>query len=166
MNTIKPDEYFMRCALTQAQKAFAQDEVPIGAVVVSPEGIVIGKGYNCVEKKQQQVCHAEIIAIGKAAKKMNNWRLNDCTIYSTLEPCAMCMNLIILSRVKKLVFAATSPVYGYQLDKEGINQLYRRNMLEIVQGVKEEESVLLLKTFFKNKREQGNGSKKLNQKRT
>lgn len=143
---------FMNIALKEAQKAFAKDEVPVGAVIVNRDKEIIAKGYNCVERKQQQIAHAEIVAITKANKKMGSWRLEGCWLYVTLEPCAMCINLILLSRMEGVVFGAPSPKFGYQLDKEGLISLYRRNTIRVLQGVCEQESALLLKKFFQQKR--------------
>ncbi len=109
------DQKYMKMALAQAKKAFAADEVPIGAIVVDSEGQVMGRGYNQVEKKHLQTAHAEVIAISRACKKVGDWRLNDCTLYVTLEPCTICMGLVGLSRVKRVVFGAQSTLFGYQL---------------------------------------------------
>lgn len=142
----------MNRALKEAQKAFVEDEVPIGAIVINHDKEIIAKGHNQVEKKQQQIAHAEIIAITRANKKMASWRLEGCWLYVTLEPCAMCINLILLSRMEGIVFGASSPKFGYQLDKEGLISLYRRNTIEVLQGVCEQESAQLLKNFFQRKR--------------
>jgi tRNA(adenine34) deaminase len=143
---------FMQKALKEAQKAYKKDEVPIGAVVIDPQGNIIGRGRNLVEKTKLQISHAEIRAISQACRKIGDWRLEGCWIYVTLEPCALCMNLILLSRLKGVVFGASSPIFGFELDKNRPLQLYRRNMIEIIKGVCEEESVTLLKKFFKEKR--------------
>ena len=145
-------EFYMQTALTQAQKAFNHNEVPIGAIVVNPEGVIIARSYNQVESKRLQTCHAEIQAITKACKKLKDWRLNGYWIYVTLEPCAMCMNLILLSRFEGLVYGASSPIFGYELDTKGPLQLYRRNTLQIYKGVHADASAQLLKDFFKKKR--------------
>ncbi len=108
---------YMREALKQARKAFEQGEVPIGAVVVGPDGTIIGRGYNKVEQLQQQNQHAEVRAINQACKKIDSWRLLDCSVYVTLEPCGMCMHLIKLSRMRGVVYGANSPLFGYRLDK-------------------------------------------------
>lgn len=146
------DIYYMQQALKQARKAYKKNEVPVGAIVVDKEGLVIGRGYNLVEQRHQQTAHAEVIAINKASKKLGDWRLNDCTLYVTLEPCMMCMSLIRLSRVKRVVFGASSPLFGYELDNKQSDQVYNKNMLVVAKGVCAHESSLLLKQFFKNKR--------------
>lgn len=148
----KKDTYFMKKALEQAQKARAAEEVPVGAIVVDSQGKIIGRGYNLVEKKDTQAAHAEVIAISKAGKKIGDWRLNGCWMYVTLEPCSMCMSLAVLSRLEGVVYGATSPVFGYQLDKELNFQLYKNGALLVVSGVCAEESSALLKDFFRHKR--------------
>ncbi len=143
---------YMQQALKQACKAYDNDEVPIGAVIVSPEGKIMSRSYNLVEKCQQQTAHAEIKAITKACKKIGNWRLEGCWLYVTLEPCSMCMNLILMSRLQGIVFGASSPIFGYHLDNSGPLQLYRRDTLHIIGGIGEQEASALLKKFFKQKR--------------
>ena len=145
---------YMNLALKEAQKAFKKDEVPIGAVIVSPEGKIVSRAYNQVEKKQQQIAHAEMQAIAKACKKRGNWRLNGHWLYVTLEPCSMCLNLALLSRLEGIVFGAESPVFGYHLDNRGPLQLYRRDTLQIIKGVGQQESAALLKRFFTEKRKE------------
>ena len=145
---------YMNLALKEAQKAFEKKEVPIGAVVIGPEGAIISQAYNQVEKKNQQVAHAEMQAIVKACKKKGNWRLEGHWLYVTLEPCSMCLNLVLLSRLEGIVFGAESPVFGYHLDNSGPLQLYRRDTLQIIKGVGQQESAALLKRFFTEKRKE------------
>ena len=94
---------FMEEAIKQANKALEKDEVPIGAVIVK-NGKIIARGYNCREKNQNALMHAEIVAIDKACKKLNSWRLDGCQIYVTLEPCPMCAGAIVNARIDKLVY--------------------------------------------------------------
>jgi len=159
MNTsifgVKQDVQFMRQALRQAQKASECDEVPIGAVIVNDKGEVIARGYNQVEKQHTQTAHAEMLAIAKAGKKMQDWRLEDCWIYVTLEPCAMCMVLIRLSRMKGVVFGADSPLFGYRLDKMLQLPVYKKDTFHVIKGVLKDEAAYLLKSFFKKKRKKG-----------
>lgn len=133
------DEKYMKKALNQAAKAFEKGDVPVGAVIVK-EGKVIATAYNKKEETKDATDHAEIIAIRKACKALNDWRLNDCEMYVTLEPCSMCMGAIRQARIKRLV-------YGAKIDKreEKLN-------LQIANRVLEEESSKLLKTFFQNQR--------------
>ncbi len=143
---------YMSKALQQAQKAFNKNEVPIGALIVDPQGNIIGRGHNLVEQKKQQTAHAEIRAIEQACRKQKDWRLDGCWIYVTLEPCSMCMNLILLSRCTGLVYGASSPIFGFELDNTGPLQLYRRNKIQIIKEICQKESIELLKNFFKKKR--------------
>ncbi len=93
-------------AIELAKKAYELGEIPVGAIVVSPEGEVIGEGYNLRERLQSPIAHAEIIAIEQAAKRLSNWRLCGCTLYVTLEPCPMCSGAIMNSRLKRVVYGA------------------------------------------------------------
>ncbi len=141
---------FMEEALKLAQKANKKGEVPIGAVIVR-NGKIISKGFNKREKTQNAIMHAEIVAIEKACKKLRSWRLDDCEIYVTLEPCLMCLGAIINSRIKKLVFGASdnkSCTKEFLLSK---NNSLNHN-LEIESGILEEDCAKLLKEFFKNAR--------------
>ena len=105
------DQYWMQYALNLAKQAKAQDEVPVGAVLVK-EGEVVGVGYNCPIATNDPTSHAEIQAIRSAAKTLNNYRLNDTTLYVTLEPCAMCAGAIVHARIARVVFGATDPKAG------------------------------------------------------
>ncbi len=144
----------MKLALKQAQKAFEADEVPVGAIIVAQDGEILGRGYNQVEKKHQQIAHAEMIAICKASKKIGDWRLDNCWLYVTLEPCMMCMGLVQLSRLKGVMFGTRSNFFRYQLDKEGQVSIYNKDV-KIEGGIFAQESAALLKKFFKQKRKQG-----------
>ena len=146
------DILFMQKAITLAQKAFAADEVPIGAVVVNPEGKIIGSAYNMVEQKKTQLAHAEMLALKKAGVALHDWRLEDCWLYVTLEPCAMCMHMALLSRIGGIVFATSSPLFGFHLDNALLLALYKKSAPIIVQGVCADEAAHLLKKFFKMKR--------------
>lgn len=100
---------YMEAAFAEAEKARRQDEVPIGAVVVGPDGQIIGRGYNRRELDEDGTAHAEILAIKEACQKLDSWRLIDCNLFVTLEPCAMCAGAIINSRIKEVYFAAMDP---------------------------------------------------------
>lgn len=144
--------HYMQEALKEAQKAAFYDEVPIGAIVINSQGIIVGRGFNAVEQSHRQTAHAEVIAINQACQALQDWRLDGHILYVTLEPCSMCINLVLLSRIKRVVFGASSPIFGYQLDNRGPLQVYRRDTLEVIGGVCEEESSAVLKKFFKEKR--------------
>lgn len=142
----------MKIALKEAQKANDIDEVPIGAVIVM-DGKVISQAHNLREKNQSATAHAEVLAINKACKKLNTWRLNGCILYVTLEPCTMCVGASILSRVDGVVYGAKDPKGG------SLGSLYDISLIKgfnhypwVVSGVCEEESSEMLKNFFKNKR--------------
>ncbi|GMU19679.1 MAG: tRNA-specific adenosine deaminase [Candidatus Babeliales bacterium] len=146
-------ERYMRLALTQAEQAFTKDEVPVGAIIVAPEGHILAQAYNQTETLHSQTAHAEMLAIAHAGQILGDWRLEDCWLYVTLEPCAMCMNAILISRFAGLVYGASSPLFGYlKVDKEGSSWLYKRDALTIVDGICEQEAQQLLKQFFKKKR--------------
>ncbi|MDQ0360797.1 tRNA adenosine(34) deaminase TadA [Breznakia pachnodae] len=150
------DEKYMKEAIKEAKKAWAKDEVPIGAVIVK-DGKVIARAHNLRESKQIATAHAEIIAIEKACKKIGSWRLNDCTLYVTLEPCAMCSGAMILSRVGRIVYGASDPKGGCvdscikMYEQQGFN-----HYPEVTSGILKDECSSMLTTFFKNKRNQKN----------
>jgi tRNA(adenine34) deaminase len=138
----------MKQALREAEKAFEEDEVPVGAVVVH-EGRVIGRGYNQVERLQDPTAHAEMIALTAAATSLNSRRLEDCTLYVTLEPCPMCAGAIVLSRISTLVFAAFDPKAGACGTLMNIVVDKRLNhSVHVISGVCDKESEELLKVFF------------------
>lgn len=149
---LRDHSFYMQLALKEAQKAAQRNEVPIGAIIIGPEGDLIAKGFNQVEKRHSQAAHAEHIAIQKAGRVLGDWRLLHCTIYITLEPCAMCMNLIVLSRIPMVVYGASSLKFGFCLDKEGLVSLYRRNTVTIIPGVQADQSEALLQRFFSSRR--------------
>lgn len=150
MEILKKDRYFMQKALEQAQVAFKHNEIPIGAIVIDSQSNIIGKGYNQVEQKRCQIYHAETLAIKEACKVKQDWRLSNCTIYITLEPCVMCLGLICLSRIERVVYAAKSPLFG--CNKEIMPALYQQHIKGITSGVMSSEAEDLLKFFFKQKR--------------
>jgi tRNA(adenine34) deaminase len=142
------EEKYMRLALDQAGKAFARGEVPIGAIVVFKDK-VIGRAHNRRESSRNPLSHAEIAAIIKGARKLKNFRLQDCEIYVTLEPCILCLGAILQSRIKRLIFALRNPKEG----AAGLLPSIRRKLhlnynLEIKSGVLACDSERLLKSFF------------------
>ena len=149
----KTHEQYMNEALNQAHKAFDKGEVPIGAIIVDPDGVIIGSGYNEVEKRLTQTSHAEMIALQKGSFYKSSWRLDQCVIYVTLEPCTMCFAAIALSRLKKVYYGAPSPVFGFHLDNDCFLSLYNNDALFVRGGIKESECKALLTKFFKKKRE-------------
>ena len=148
------DTFFMQEALAQAQQAFDADEVPVGTVIVDKDGSIIARAYNQVENLDTQCAHAELQALAQAGKAQGDWRLLDCWLYVTLEPCAMCMHAIKLHRLAGVVYGADSPLFGYQLDKKEFDSLYKNDTLQIISGLMSTQAAQLLKHFFKLKRDE------------
>lgn len=153
------EEKYMREALRQAQKAAALREVPIGCIIVF-EGKIIGRGYNRRTIDKNVLAHAELTAIKKACKKIGDWRLEECTMYVTLEPCPMCAGAIVQARIPRVVIGCMNPKAGCAgsvLDlfhEQGFN-----HQVETETGILEEECSQLLKAFFKELREEGRKKK-------
>lgn len=146
------DLFFMQEALKEAERASAIDEVPIGAVVVNPEGAIIARAYNSVERDCTQRAHAESLAIELAGKSLGDWRLSGHWLYVTLEPCSMCMGLVKLSRLAGVVYGAASPLFGFHLDNQESHWVYKRDVMPVIEGVMVDEAAELLKKFFHKKR--------------
>lgn len=166
----KIDEKFMQAALLEAKKAALIGEVPIGAVVVH-DNEIIGRGHNLREHSQLAVNHAEMMAIEEANQVLNSWRLVDCTLYVTLEPCIMCSGGIVNSRLKRVVFGARDPKAGavstlYQL----LNDQRLNHQVEVTEGVLAADASQQLKAFFKAARKrrklQKQQSKRLDQQKS
>ena len=150
---LQEKEFFMREALKEAQKAYDQAEVPIGAVVVL-NGEIIGRGHNLREKEQDVTLHAEIKAIRQANQNFGSWRLEDCELFVTLEPCPMCSGAMILARMKKVIFGAFDPKAGTAGTFMNLLQDSRFNhQVEVEQGILEDECKDILQKFFKGLRE-------------
>lgn len=146
------DLKFMNYALSEAKKAGDKGEVPIGAVIVV-DGRVIGRGHNLRESKNDPTAHAEMVAIRKAASRLNAWRLTNSTIYVTVEPCVMCIGAIVLARIPRLVFGCLDPkggAVGSLYDMSNDKRLNHR--VKVTSGVMAEEAQALLKDFFRNLR--------------
>ena len=142
----------MRAALREAAKAASQGEVPVGAIVVQ-NGRIVGRNHNQVERKRDATAHSEILALRQASRKLKQWRLTGCTLYVTLEPCAMCAGALVQSRIDRLVFACRDPKFGgcgsvFDIPKE--KRLNHR--VEIKGEVLAEESRVLLVGFFRGRR--------------
>lgn len=146
------DEKYMKAAIRQARKAYALDEVPIGCVIVQDDKI-IARGYNRRNTEGNTLAHAELTAIRKASRKTGDWRLEDCTMYVTLEPCQMCAGAIVQSRMKKVVIGSMNPKAGCAgsvlnlLDMPGFN-----HRVEVERGILEEPCSRLMSGFFKELR--------------
>ncbi len=144
-------EKYMREAMRMAKKAEKKDEVPVGAVIVK-RGKIIARAYNLRETKKDPLAHAEVLAIAKAAKKLRGWRLENCALYVTLEPCPMCAGAIINSRIKHVVFGAYDPKAGalgslYDLAEGRLNHIP-----QVTGGVLKDECSIMLKKYFSGKR--------------
>lgn len=147
------DEKYMKAALREAKKAYKLDEVPIGCVIVQNDKI-IARGYNRRNTDQNTLAHAEMSAIKKASKKTGDWRLEDCTMYVTLEPCQMCAGAIVQSRLGKVVIGSMNPKAGCAGSVINLLQMKQFNhQVEMVTGVLEEECSTMLSGFFQELRE-------------
>ena len=141
-------DYFMKEALKEAKKAYKKDEIPVGAVIVK-NGEIIARAHNLKETKCSSISHAEILAIEKANKKINAWRLEDAEMYVTLEPCMMCMGAIINSRIKKLYIGTMDSKTGAVESVININNYKFNHVVEIEKGILQKECEYILKDFFK-----------------
>ena len=141
-------EKYMLEALKEANKAFELGEVPIGAVIVK-DGKIISRAFNKKESSNLATSHAEILAINKACKKLNNWRLLDCTLYVTVEPCLMCCGAIIQSRIKKVVYGTSNEYYGAV---ESIDNTLKKYNIEVENNILQNECSNIMKEFFKKRR--------------
>ena len=156
----KTKEYFMKEALKEAEKAYSKLEVPVGAVIVK-DGKIIARAYNQKESKTDTTKHAEILAIQKASKKLKSWRLIDCEMYVTLEPCTMCAGAIIHSRIKKVYIGAMDEKTGAVGSVLNLFEDYKFNHKpEVEKGILKEDCESLLKQFFKELRKLKTRAKK------
>ena len=145
-------EFLMREALVQAKKALKKGEVPIGAVVVLGDEI-IGRGYNQAITTKDPTAHAEIIALKEASNRLENYRLNEAIIYTTLEPCLMCSGALVHARIKKIIFAAQDTKSGVVVNNGGLIQSeFLNHKVSFEGGILEKEASKLLKDFFLEKR--------------
>ena len=148
----------MEFAIKEAEKALEKEEVPIGAVVVS-ENKIIGKGHNLTESLKDATAHAEMIAITSAADKLGDWRLENCILYSTIEPCTMCAGAAVLSRIKTIVFGARDPKFGACGSIFEVPTDVRLNhRIDLISGIMEYETAELMQRFFKKLRQKKEGS--------
>ena len=152
---MNPEQYpdFMALAFREAERAFEEGEVPVGSVVVF-DNKVIGRGYNRTESLKDATAHAEVIALTAAYNYVGDWRLDNCYLFSTLEPCAMCAGAAVLSRIKTIVFGARDPKFGgcesiFQIPTE--TRLNHR--IEVVEGVMADEIAALMREFFQRVRQ-------------
>jgi len=148
------DEYFMREALRQAQKAYAADEVPVGAVVVRA-GKIIARSHNQVELHKDATAHAEMLALTQAEAAVGDWRLIDCDLYVTKEPCTMCAGALVLTRIRRVIFGCTDPVAGSAGSVINLLQMPDFNhRCDIASGVLQDECATILQDFFRRRRDE------------
>ncbi len=145
------DEQYMQVAIEEAKKSLAMDEVPIGAIIVH-QGTIISQAHNLKEHEKNAISHAEILAIQEACKKIGDWRLNDCTMYVTVEPCLMCAGAILQARISRLVYVVPNPKFGYVESIDQILQNSKNNHKVIVEKMENEECLNLLQQFFQKRR--------------
>lgn len=154
-------ERWMRAALDEARRAGEAGDVPIGAVVVL-DGRIIGRGHNRVEALKDPTAHAEILALGAAAAAVGDWRLDECTLYTTLEPCTMCSGAILLGRPRRLVYGATDPRAGTVGSTANLLEGNPYNLeFEVIGGILAAECAEEIRAFFRRLRKGGNGAETL-----
>lgn len=152
--TLEEKEGFMWEALKEAEKSLAKDEIPIGCVIVK-DGQIIGRGHNAREELNQAVMHAEIMAITEANAQVGNWRLLDCTLFVTIEPCVMCSGAIGLARIPKVIYGAANAKFGAAGSLYDILRDERLNhRVEVETGILEEACADVMRSFFRARREQ------------
>ena len=145
--------FFMQEALKEAEKAFQKEEVPVGAVVVDSHGNIIGRGHNLKESLQDPTAHAELIAIREACSVLKSWRLEECFLFSTLEPCLMCCGALIQARIKKLYYGAPDPKFGAVESLYNVLDNGRLNHRVEYQGhILADRCAAILKEFFQRLR--------------
>jgi tRNA(adenine34) deaminase len=152
MIELRGDEYFMREALRLANKAFAAEEVPVGAVIVRT-GKIIARAHNQVELLKDATAHAEMLALTQAEEAVGDWRLTDCDLYVTKEPCAMCAGALVHTRIRRVIFGCADPVAGAAGSVVNLLQLPTLNhRCDIAFGVLENECAGILRDFFRERR--------------
>lgn len=152
------NEKFMLEALKEAKRALAKDEVPVGCVIVK-NGKIISRGHNLRETKSSSLGHAEIIAIHKACKKLNNFRLEGCDMYVTLEPCLMCSGAIVQSRIREVFFGASDPKYGAVESIARAFEIKSNHSVKYTSGVLADKCGNIIKDFFKELRQKNKNNK-------
>src|SRR5215470_3256656 len=149
-----PDDYFMRDALRQAEKAYAADEVPVGAVVVR-EGKIIARAHNQVELLKDATAHAEMLALTQAEAAVGDWRLTDCDLYVTKEPCPMCAGALVHTRIRRVIFGCADSSAGAAGSMMNLLQMVTLNhRCEITFGVLQKECAAILQEFFRKRRDE------------
>lgn len=153
VKSMQEQEKFMKEAIKEALKAYNQLEIPVGAVIVK-DGVIIARAHNIKEQKQDTTKHAEILAISRASKKLQSWRLTDCEMYVTLEPCSMCAGALINARIKKVYIGTMDLKTGACGSVYNLLEDYTFNhKVEVETGILQQDCEILLKKFFKELRE-------------
>lgn len=147
------DLHFMEMCLREAEKAFTEEEVPVGAIIVSPQKKVIARAHNLTIRSNRPTSHAEILAINMAADMLDNYRLIDCTLYVSMEPCIMCAGAMIEARVRRVVFGCYDEKRGALGSVIDVNALPLNHKLEVQGGVLQEKCQAILQRFFKARRD-------------
>lgn len=147
------DLHFMAMCLREAERAFTEEEVPVGAVIISPEKKVIARAHNLTIRSNRPTSHAEILTIHMAADTLNNYRLTDCTLYVSMEPCIMCAGAIIEARIRRVVFGCFDEKRGALGSVIDVNALPLNHKLEVQGGVMKEKCQATLQKFFQSRRE-------------
>ncbi len=146
-------EHYMSIALEEAEEALDKDEVPIGALVVSPEGEVIGRGHNLRETTGDPTAHAEILALREAGMSQGDWRLENYDLYVTVEPCAMCAGAAVNARIRELIFGVRDPKTGAVVSLRSLTSDVRLNhQVQVIEGICETECASILQEFFRRLR--------------
>jgi tRNA(adenine34) deaminase len=159
ISLLDPDRRWMRQALREAERAFEEGEVPVGAVVVK-DGVLVGRGRNAVERLGDPTAHAEMLALSAACETVSSKFLDGCTLYVTLEPCPMCSGALVLARLQKLVFGAFDEKFGASSTLYTIPQDPRLNhRVEVVSGVEADAAADLLRGFFQRRRAEGTSAR-------
>ena len=159
--TQEEKDFFMSEALKEAEKSLDKAEIPIGCVIVK-DGAVIGRGHNAREELNQAIMHAEVMAIQEANRTVGNWRLLDCTLFVTIEPCVMCSGAIGLARIPKVIYGASNQKFGGAGSLYDILRDERLNhRVEVETGVMEEECAKIMQDFFRQSRERKKEAKRL-----
>ena len=147
------DKQFMKIALAEARKAYQEEEIPIGAVLIAESGILICQNHNRIEQLNNATAHAELLTLQAASKILNRRRLSDCTLYSTVEPCAMCAGALVLCRVKRLVYGITDSKFGAaESIFNVVNNPALNHQIDVTAGVMEEECREIMQRFFTTRR--------------
>jgi tRNA(adenine34) deaminase len=152
-----PDEYFMHEALRQAQKAYAAGEVPVGAVIVR-DGKIIARAHNQVELLKDATAHAEMLSLTEAEAAVGDWRLTDCDLYVTKEPCPMCAGALVHTRIRRVIFGCADPAAGAAGSMINLLQMQTLNhRCAITSGVLQQQCAAILQDFFRRRREHSTG---------